>query len=148
MNFENFKAGKESYKLRFFVGHDGTMIRVASALGFGKLAPLRWPALGSEIVMEVWESKGQHFVRVMWEGTPVSSLEWVTLDNFIGLLNSQIPTDLFATCNSYFAALLLTGIWALHRQQPTSGPIPAALIRYPKGNRVKPFFFSDLSTSD
>ena len=53
MNFENFKAGKESYKLRFFVGHDGTMIRVASALGFGKLAPLRWPALGSEIVMEV-----------------------------------------------------------------------------------------------
>ena len=45
--------GKESFKLRFFVGHDGTMIRVASALGLGKISPLRWPALGSEIVMEV-----------------------------------------------------------------------------------------------
>ena len=53
MNFQAFRAGTEKYKLRFFVGHDGTMIRVASALGLGKLAPLRWPALGSEIVMEV-----------------------------------------------------------------------------------------------
>ncbi|KAJ3529634.1 hypothetical protein NM688_g7829 [Phlebia brevispora] len=100
MNFQNFRAGKETFKLRFFVGHDGTMIRVASAFGIGKLAPLRWPALGSEIVMEVWQSGKDHFVRVMFEGTPVSSLEWVTLDSFIDLLNSQIPDDLFNTCNS------------------------------------------------
>ena len=52
-NFRLFRDGGERFKLRFFVGHDGTMVRVASALGFGKLAPLRWPALGSEIVMEV-----------------------------------------------------------------------------------------------
>ena len=51
----------ESFKLRFFVGHDGTMIRVASALGIGKLSPLRWPALGSEIVMEVRRFEN-HFV--------------------------------------------------------------------------------------
>ena len=53
MNFQSFKAGTEKFKLRFFVGHDGTMVRVASALGFGKVSPLHWPALGSEIVMEV-----------------------------------------------------------------------------------------------
>lgn len=53
MNFQTFRAGKETFKMRFFVGHDGTMIRVASAFGLGKLSPLRWPALGSEIVMEV-----------------------------------------------------------------------------------------------
>jgi len=39
--------------VRFFIGHDGSMIRLAAGLGLGKAAPLRWPALGSEIVMEV-----------------------------------------------------------------------------------------------
>ena len=53
MNFNLFKSGGESFKLRFYVGHDGSMVRLASGLGFGKIAPLRWPALGSEIVMEV-----------------------------------------------------------------------------------------------
>ena len=53
MNFRLFQSGRERFKLRFYVGHDGSMIRLASGLGFGKVAPLRWPALGSEIVMEV-----------------------------------------------------------------------------------------------
>lgn len=53
MNFNLFKSGGETFKLRFYVAHDGSMIRLASGLGFGKIAPLRWPALGSEIVMEV-----------------------------------------------------------------------------------------------
>lgn len=53
MNFKLFRSGSELYKLRFFVGHDGTMIRLASLLGLGRIAPLRWPALGSEIIMEV-----------------------------------------------------------------------------------------------
>ena len=52
-NFQLFRSGGETYKLRFYVGHDGSMIRLASLLGFGKVAPLRWPAMGSEIVMEV-----------------------------------------------------------------------------------------------
>ena len=52
-NFKLFRDGDEPYKLRFFVGHDGTMIRLASLLGLGREVPLRWPALGSEIVMEV-----------------------------------------------------------------------------------------------
>jgi 2-phosphoxylose phosphatase len=36
-----------------YIGHDGSMIRLAAGLGFGKTASLRWPAFGSEIVMEV-----------------------------------------------------------------------------------------------
>jgi hypothetical protein len=52
-NFRAFLSGKEPYKLRFYVGHDGTMIRLAAGLGLGKYATLRWPGLGSEIVMEV-----------------------------------------------------------------------------------------------
>jgi len=52
-NFKAFLSGSESYKLRFYVGHDGTMIRLAAGLGIGKTSTLRWPGLGSEIVMEV-----------------------------------------------------------------------------------------------
>lgn len=75
------------------------MIRLASLLGLGKIAPLRWPAMGSEIVIEVWQvTDGEHFVRVIHEGTPVSTLAWVPLNAFIGLLESQIPEDVFQAC--------------------------------------------------
>lgn len=49
-NFISFKAGEEDFKLRLYVGHDGSMIRLASGLGIQ--GPLRWPALGSEFVFE------------------------------------------------------------------------------------------------
>jgi hypothetical protein len=71
-NLKSFQSGSDPYKLRFYVGHDGSMIRLASGnlvyirpgfrthmfgcllgLGFGKNEPLRWPAMGSEIVIEV-----------------------------------------------------------------------------------------------
>lgn len=38
------------------MGHDGSMIRLAAGLGLGKASNggvLKWPAMGSEIVMEV-----------------------------------------------------------------------------------------------
>ncbi|KAI0743062.1 phosphoglycerate mutase-like protein [Daedaleopsis nitida] len=97
-NFKQFREGTEPHKLRFFVGHDGTMIRLASLLGFGKNASLRWPALGSEIIMEVWQSADEHFVRIVHEGTPVHGFEWIPLDTFIGALESQIPANLFQQC--------------------------------------------------
>jgi len=50
-NFINFKAGQEDFKLRLYVGHDGSMIRLASGLNIQ--GPLRWPALGSEFIFEV-----------------------------------------------------------------------------------------------
>lgn len=59
-NFKSFQSGSEPYKLRFYVGHDGSMIRLASGLGIGKNAPLRWPAMGSEIVLEVNPISSQH----------------------------------------------------------------------------------------
>ncbi|TFK81329.1 phosphoglycerate mutase-like protein [Polyporus arcularius HHB13444] len=98
-NFKLFRSGGDPYKLRFYVGHDGSMIRLASLLGLGKVAPLRWPALGSEIVMEVWQSKKEKFVRVIHEGTPVVGFEWIPLDAFISSLESQVPADIFELCN-------------------------------------------------
>ncbi|KAG8215761.1 phosphoglycerate mutase-like protein [Butyriboletus roseoflavus] len=55
-NFERVRSGEETHKLRFYVGHDGSMIRLAAGLGLGKASnggALKWPAMGSEIVMEV-----------------------------------------------------------------------------------------------
>jgi 2-phosphoxylose phosphatase len=52
-NFKSFQSGTFSHKLTIYVGHDGSMIRLASGLGFGRNGALRWPALGSEVVLEV-----------------------------------------------------------------------------------------------
>jgi hypothetical protein len=114
-NFRSFAASTEAFKLRLYVGHDGSMIRLASGLGIGKEESdgrLRWPALGSEIVLEVWRVKGGSgdggdgkkasdlFVRVMHEGTPVRGLEWVSFEDMVRLLESNVPEDLFDRCNS------------------------------------------------
>ena len=60
-NFERLRSGEETYRLRFYVGHDGTLIRLAAGLGLGHASnggALRWPAMGSEIIMEVSEHRG------------------------------------------------------------------------------------------
>ncbi|KAI0791129.1 phosphoglycerate mutase-like protein [Abortiporus biennis] len=100
MNLKLFQSGNESFKLRLYVGHDGSLIRLASGLGFGKIAPLRWPALGSEVAIEVWQTKGQNFVRVFHEGTVVKGMEWIPLNTFIQLLEAQTPPNIFEACNS------------------------------------------------
>ena len=41
------------HKMHMYIGHDGSMVRLASGLGLGEVHGLRWPAMGSEIVMEV-----------------------------------------------------------------------------------------------
>lgn len=64
MNFQLFQSGGETFKMRFYVGHDGSMIRLASGLGLGKISSLRWPALGSEIVMEVSHPL---FILLSWD---------------------------------------------------------------------------------
>ncbi|EKM52252.1 uncharacterized protein PHACADRAFT_176271 [Phanerochaete carnosa HHB-10118-sp] len=99
-NMELFRSGGETFKMRFVVGHDGTMIRVISALGLGETVQLRWPSLGSELVMEVWEVEGSNFVRVIHDGVVFPALAWTSLDQFIDLLNSQVPSDIFGQCNS------------------------------------------------
>jgi hypothetical protein len=39
-----------------------------------------------------------NFVRVIHEGTPVPHLEWVTLSDFIKILEQQIPDNIYQTC--------------------------------------------------
>jgi 2-phosphoxylose phosphatase len=56
LHFKAIAVGSELPRSRLYIGHDGSMIRLASGLGFGKSTangPLRWPGLGSEIIFEV-----------------------------------------------------------------------------------------------
>lgn len=56
MNMRAIIAGSEPFKLRLYSGHDGSMVRLASGLGFGKPerdGRIRWPGLGSEVILEV-----------------------------------------------------------------------------------------------
>ncbi|KAI0054788.1 phosphoglycerate mutase-like protein, partial [Artomyces pyxidatus] len=97
-NFISFSAGHETHRLRLYVGHDGSLIRLASGLGFGQQSSLRWPALGSEVVMEVWKLKGEFYVRVLHEGTVVEGMSWVPISVFVDKLQAQVPADIFQRC--------------------------------------------------
>ncbi|KZV63428.1 phosphoglycerate mutase-like protein [Peniophora sp. CONT] len=98
-NFQSFASGKETKKARLYVGHDGSMIRLAAGLGLGNVSALRWPALGSEIIMEVWKQHdGSFAVRVMHEGVPVAGMDHIPLADFIHNLEAHVPENLMESC--------------------------------------------------
>ena len=45
-NLKAFRDGKELFKLKYYVGHDGTMVRLFKSLA--QKGQIKWPALGSE----------------------------------------------------------------------------------------------------
>ena len=51
---------------------------------------------------KVWEIPEDHmsFVRVLFEGTPVFELDWIPLDDFIALLESNVSSGIYQLCNS------------------------------------------------
>lgn len=81
-NLHALVAGKERYKMRLYVGHDGSMIRLASGLGIGRRAPLRWPALGSEIVMEVRTARQPLFERPLACPAPIVKMQHMVTGSF------------------------------------------------------------------
>ncbi|KAI0289333.1 histidine phosphatase superfamily [Russula brevipes] len=86
------------HRLALYVAHDTSVVRLAAGLG---IFPLRWPRLGSEIVIEVWNDKHRkRFVRVLYDGEVISSLSWTPLDDFISLLKKQVPDHLFERCTA------------------------------------------------
>ncbi|KAH7104701.1 phosphoglycerate mutase-like protein [Auriculariales sp. MPI-PUGE-AT-0066] len=101
LNFKGVVAGS-AHKARLYIGHDGSIIRLASGLGIGKPesdGALRWPALGSEIIFEWWRKDKELFVRVIYGGLPVKSLEWLRATDLIALLEANVPANLYEVCN-------------------------------------------------
>lgn len=91
---------RPQHKLHMYVGHDGSMVRLAAGLGLGSANRLRWPAMGSEIVMEVWHAPHDMlYIRVLHEGWPAPPpLDWIPLGEFIQLLEDLVPEDLGTLC--------------------------------------------------
>lgn len=117
----DLKAVEEGRKgmplVKLFVGHDGTMVRMLKTLA--QSGTIRWPALGSEVVFEVWrhhaakDSEAGLFVRVFAYGTLLHSkadklrtnnlsdrVEWTPLRDIIAHLESRIPDDLVEKCTA------------------------------------------------
>ncbi|KAH9067513.1 phosphoglycerate mutase-like protein [Lactarius vividus] len=86
------------HKLALYVAHDTSIIRLAAGL---EIFPLRWPRLGSEIVIEIWrDRKNKRFVRVLYDGEIVESLKWTPLNDFLSVLRNQVPDHIFERCAS------------------------------------------------
>jgi hypothetical protein len=44
------------------------------------------------------DEPGALFVRVLYEGSGVGGLEWIPLDEFIGVLEGGLPRDIVGAC--------------------------------------------------
>jgi hypothetical protein len=55
-------------KLMLFSAHDTTLLPLLSALGQHQTA---WPAFTSHLAFELWQHKGQFYVRVLHDGEPL-----------------------------------------------------------------------------
>ncbi|PWN48681.1 phosphoglycerate mutase-like protein [Violaceomyces palustris] len=117
-NLKAFRDQVETFKLKYYVGHDGTMVRLLKSLA--QSGSIRWPALGSEVILEVWrsvddKSKGgkklDHHVRILSYGQTLRSeaklltnakglADWVPLDDVIRHLEGRVPQDLLEKCTS------------------------------------------------
>ena len=90
------------------------MVRLLKTLA--QSGTIRWPALGSEVVVEVWRTKdAQHFVRMLAYGQEMVTLasgllredqkspsvvDWTPLGRAVEYLYGRVPDDLVARCTS------------------------------------------------
>ncbi|KAJ1023571.1 hypothetical protein NDA16_003188 [Ustilago loliicola] len=106
-NLQRFKSGEDKYKLKYYVGHDGTMVRLYKSLGLA--GQFKWPAMGSEVVIEVYKQKNEHYVRVLKDGKPMQTvvkdiadeqgtISWTPIDKVITYFNSRVPSDIYSKC--------------------------------------------------
>ncbi|SNX85424.1 related to acid phosphatase [Melanopsichium pennsylvanicum] len=107
-NLHRFVTGEDKYKLKYYVGHDGTMVRLYKSLGL--TGQFKWPAMGSEVVFEVYQQNAQHFVRILKDGKTMQTvikdlasddqgnISWTPLSKLIKYLNSRVPNDIYSKC--------------------------------------------------
>ncbi|KAI5827055.1 phosphoglycerate mutase-like protein [Schizophyllum commune Tattone D] len=85
------------------VAHDGS---ISALLGFLQISKMVWPGMGSEIVFELYEKSGEHFIRVLFGGqpletsTPLGTLHLIPVEMFIDYIDSMLGSgsELYAAC--------------------------------------------------
>ena len=88
--------GHERNRMRYIVGHDGTMNRLIGALRLQ--SPMRWPPFGAEVTIESWRSHRRLFGRVLLGGE--IAIGPMPLSALIARLRALVPADIVEACNS------------------------------------------------
>ncbi|CAO1615853.1 unnamed protein product [Sympodiomycopsis kandeliae] len=117
LTLQNVLQGKQGReKVQFIVGHDGTIVRLLKTLA--QSGVIRWPALGSEVVFEIWKTHSaekKYYARILSYGETLHStakqltnndnisaapVAWTPLSDVVEYLHSRIPSDLVEKCRS------------------------------------------------
>ncbi|PYH98080.1 phosphoglycerate mutase-like protein [Aspergillus ellipticus CBS 707.79] len=82
--------------------HDGDLGPILGALGINAL---RWPGMGSNIAIEIWEtSASELYARVLYSGHAIETihgtLDWIPLSALLSILKPFIPEDIISMCQS------------------------------------------------
>ncbi|KAF9577341.1 hypothetical protein BGW38_007499 [Lunasporangiospora selenospora] len=92
---------EDDLKFKLYSGHDTTL---APLLGLLDGADMRWPPYASNLLIELWSSHGEYFVRVIYNQEFVKTqsdwcdLEWCPLDKFVAYLGKFVLDDLTEKC--------------------------------------------------
>ncbi|PWY97721.1 phosphoglycerate mutase-like protein [Testicularia cyperi] len=107
-NLQAVQNNSAGHKLKWYVGHDGTMVRLFKTLA--QKGPISWPALGSEIVIEVYKHQRKFYVRILQNGSTMQTvatdlasdkdgnISWTPIEKVISYLNARVPSDLYSKC--------------------------------------------------
>jgi len=101
-HFDEAIAGESQVRLSHTFAHDGDVGPVLGALG---IQSLRWPGMGSNLALELWETSTaeKFFVRALYCGAPLRTcagdLSWIPYSQFKLILSAYLPEDIISLCN-------------------------------------------------
>jgi 2-phosphoxylose phosphatase len=102
-HFEQATMGVLPLKLSHTFAHDNDMGPLLGALG---IQSLRWPAMGSNIAMELWQTSNStepFYIRLLYCGAPLQTingdLNWISYTQFKNILKPFVPIDIISLCN-------------------------------------------------
>ncbi|RAK80200.1 histidine phosphatase family protein [Aspergillus fijiensis CBS 313.89] len=101
-HLEAVAQGSSALVYRHNFVHDGDLGPVLGALG---IRALRWPGMGSNIAIEIWETaNSEHYARVLYSGRAIETihgtLDWIPLASLIEILRPFIPDDIITLCEA------------------------------------------------
>ncbi|KAJ1956125.1 hypothetical protein IWQ62_005374 [Dispira parvispora] len=80
--------------MEIYSGHDDTLMFLAGVLG---QSDMEWPPYASQLIFEFWEKSGETLVRVLYNGSPLSSphcnFEACPMEKFEEIMRRYITND-------------------------------------------------------
>ncbi|KAG0293396.1 hypothetical protein BGZ96_002864 [Linnemannia gamsii] len=102
--------GKQEYVYAHTFFHDNDLGPILGAFG---IDVMRWPAMGSNIAIEIWETTVEqphkaamtiYYARVLYSGHPIKTihgtLNWIELSELISILQVYVPENIISLCST------------------------------------------------